>query len=478
MKNRSLSVWLGLAALLVVLGAGPTYTVLYLTGASSGMATIQPPAAAGTPILTLPTVTGTLATRTGSITTGNCAKFDSSSRIVDSGGTCGSFVAPDRTVTSCGSCTVLAGDMGGQINYNGSSLTAVIPAISGTVLAAGMQVVLTNQHSTALTISTTPTLNGYSGSTIPQYGGLACTSNGTSLDCLALGTAAGGSGGSVTTTGTPANGELTKFSGSTSVTTGNLSGDVSTSGSLVTTVGKVNGVTYGTSPSTNTVPVITSSNTVTYEAVPNAALANAATTVNGQTCTLGSTCTITASAGTVTSGTTTVAGGSTGQVLYDNGGVLGEKAVTGTGNVVLATSPTLVTPALGTPSSGTLTNATGLPTTALTGTVTSEKCVSWDSTTSVTAQTVSFPVEWTSYTITSTKSAVNGGGSFTANVKIGSTSVTSCSAINVSGATNTATSCTAANTGSANDIINVVITAPTGTVNQAYVCPTFTHTVN
>lgn len=39
---------------------------------------------------------------------------------------------------------------------------------------------------------------------------------------------------------------------------------------------------------------------------------------------------------------------------------------TGSGNVVLATSPTLVTPALGTPSSGTLTNCTGLPITGLT----------------------------------------------------------------------------------------------------------------
>lgn len=37
------------------------------------------------------------------------------------------------------------------------------------------------------------------------------------------------------------------------------------------------------------------------------------------------------------------------------------QAVTGTGGIVLATSPTLVTPALGTPSSATLTNATGLP---------------------------------------------------------------------------------------------------------------------
>jgi hypothetical protein len=43
-----------------------------------------------------------------------------------------------------------------------------------------------------------------------------------------------------------------------------------------------------------------------------------------------------------------------------NGGT-GVTTSTGTGNVVLSNSPTLVTPALGTPSSATLTNATGLP---------------------------------------------------------------------------------------------------------------------
>jgi hypothetical protein len=41
--------------------------------------------------------------------------------------------------------------------------------------------------------------------------------------------------------------------------------------------------------------------------------------------------------------------------------VLAYSASTGTGNLVRASSPTLVTPALGTPASGTLTNCTGLP---------------------------------------------------------------------------------------------------------------------
>lgn len=42
--------------------------------------------------------------------------------------------------------------------------------------------------------------------------------------------------GTVTTTGSPASGNLTTFSGATSITNGDLSGDVSTSGTLVTTL--------------------------------------------------------------------------------------------------------------------------------------------------------------------------------------------------------------------------------------------------
>jgi len=48
-----------------------------------------------------------------------------------------------------------------------------------------------------------------------------------------------------------------------------------------------------------------------------------------------------------------------GELTY--GGVTLSNAVTGTGKMVLDTSPTLITPILGTPTSGVLTNATGLP---------------------------------------------------------------------------------------------------------------------
>lgn len=53
------------------------------------------------------------------------------------------------------------------------------------------------------------------------------------------------------------------------------------------------------------------------------------------------------------------------KVLKNDAGTISWNAVTGTGDSVLAISPTLVTPALGTPASGVLTNCTGLPTTGL-----------------------------------------------------------------------------------------------------------------
>lgn len=50
----------------------------------------------------------------------------------------------------------------------------------------------------------------------------------------------GGTAGAVTTTGSPASGNLTKFSGAATITNGNLTGDVTTSNTLATTLATVN----------------------------------------------------------------------------------------------------------------------------------------------------------------------------------------------------------------------------------------------
>lgn len=59
---------------------------------------------------------------------------------------------------------------------------------------------------------------------------------GTGLSMSGTTLSATGTGGTVTTTGSPASGNLTKFSGAASITNGNLSGDVTTTDTLVTTI--------------------------------------------------------------------------------------------------------------------------------------------------------------------------------------------------------------------------------------------------
>jgi len=159
-------------------------------------------------------------------------------------------------------------------------------------------------------------------------------------------------------TGSPANvseislGATLSFSG-TALQTAALTGDVTASAnSFATTVGKVNGVTYPSAPSANTVPVVTSATsggTVTYEAVPNAALANSSITIGGASTALGS---------SVTASTILDSVGSTrGSVLYR--GASGWAALTpGTAGLALTSGGAGADPSYATLANAALTNST------------------------------------------------------------------------------------------------------------------------
>lgn len=70
--------------------------------------------------------------------------------------------------------------------------------------------------------------------------------------------------------------------------------------------------------------------------------------------------------GGITVGATGISGGTSGRVLYDNAGVVGEYAISGTGSVAMTTSPTFVTPTLG---AATATSINGNTITAGSGTL-------------------------------------------------------------------------------------------------------------
>ena len=168
--------------------------------------------------------------------------------------------------------------------------------------------------------------------------------------------------GTVTTTGSPASGNLAKFSGATSVTNGDLSGDVTTSGTLATTVNKINGTALSglatgllKNTTTTGVPSIATSADV---------IADWSGTCSSSTFLRGDgSCQTPAGSGTITSS-------SSGQVpVYTAATTIGGSAnfTISTGALTLGASGTLGSVTMGNATSGTLTLA---PVTGALGAVT------------------------------------------------------------------------------------------------------------
>lgn len=176
--------------------------------------------------------------------------------------------------------------------------------------------------------------------------------SGLSMSGTTLSVSAGG--GNVSSSGTPTSGQTAEWNSASTIIG-------------VSTTGTGNYV-KATSPTLTTPTLgVASATSINKVAITAPAVSSTLTIADGKTLTASNTLTFTGTDGS------SVAFGAGGTVAY-TGGTLAQFAATtsaqlagvisdetGSGALVFATSPTLVTPVLGTPSSGTLTSCTGLP---------------------------------------------------------------------------------------------------------------------
>lgn len=131
-----------------------------------------------------------------------------------------------------GSTSITNGDLSGNVTTSGTLATT----IAAGVVTEAMQVLANN---TTQNVSTTK--HGYT-PILPNDATKYLDGTGSYTTPAGAGT--------VTTTGSPASGNLTRFSGATSITSGDLSGDATTSGTLAVTLANT-AVTPGSYTATN-----------------------------------------------------------------------------------------------------------------------------------------------------------------------------------------------------------------------------------